>query len=118
LPEAAEPDRLDRSRWDRQFGIPIELLSIVEKYEIGESLAQIAGRQEADILRQILGEYPNPDLVLHAENSFSQLRIFAERIITLAQNGPFGRLDHEARADEFLDFRLNVEHAAKGSGQP
>src|SRR5216683_8120621 len=74
LPKPAELDRFGGSRRDRQFGVPLELLAIVEEHEISERLAQIAGRQETDILRQALGEYPDPDLVLHAENGSSKQR--------------------------------------------
>src|SRR4051794_26310099 len=42
LPEAAETDRFNSPRRDRQFGIPIELVSIVKKQEIRKRLAQVA----------------------------------------------------------------------------
>ena len=38
--------------------------------------------------------------------------------MALAQDRPFGRFDHEARADEFIDFHLDVEQAADGAGEP
>src|SRR5216683_378725 len=52
LAEPAELDRFGGPRRDRQFGVPIKLLAVVKEYEISERLAQVAGRQEADILRQ------------------------------------------------------------------
>ena len=35
-----------------------------------------------------------------------------------AKNGPFGRFDHQARADELLDLRLDVEHPVDRRGKP
>src|SRR6266436_2586587 len=68
LAETAEPDRRGIACRDRQLGIPLELLAGIEKHEIGQRLAQVPGRQKANVLGQVLGEYPNPDLVLNAED--------------------------------------------------
>ena len=114
----AEPDWLGGTRRDRQFRVPIELLAVVEEHQIGQRLAQIAGRQKADILRQAFGEDPDPDLVLNAENSSAEQRVVAEPVIALARQCPFCCLKHQPRADEFLDLGLHLEQAANGAREP
>src|SRR5262249_48638106 len=79
--EMPKPGRRGESRWDGQLDIPVELLAIVEKHEIGERLAQVAGWQEADVLFQIRGEYPDADLVLYAEYGPPQHRLLAEHLL-------------------------------------
>src|SRR5215470_4082051 len=50
LSELAETHGLDRARWNGEFGVPNELGSVVEIDEIGERLAEVAARQESDVL--------------------------------------------------------------------
>src|SRR4051812_37049374 len=55
LTETAQANRRRGTGWNRQFGVAIELLAIVEEQQVGERFAEIAGRQEANILREIDG---------------------------------------------------------------
>src|SRR5262245_21392332 len=52
LPELTKAHGFDRARWNSQFGIPIELGSVVEINEIRERFAQVSARQKSNILSQ------------------------------------------------------------------
>src|SRR6195256_3534789 len=117
LPELAETDRLDSGRWDGQFGIPIELGSIVEIDEVRERLAEVAAGQKSHVLGQALGVDADPDLVLNAVDASAQHRLFAERVMALAQNRIVLSVEHQPRSDELIDFRLDLKQAAEGTGE-
>src|SRR3954464_11238790 len=96
LAELAEPDRVRGAGWDRQPGAVFELLAVVEEHQVGKRFAKIAGRQEADILGEVFGKYPNSDLVLDAEDAASKQGVVAKHVVAAAQQGPLRCFDDEA----------------------
>src|SRR5436190_20725583 len=52
LAELAQPERLCGTRGDCQLSVAVQLPGIVEENEIGERLAQTAGRQKSQRLGQ------------------------------------------------------------------
>src|SRR5260370_13286681 len=52
LPELAETDGLDGARWNGQFGIPIELGSILKIDEVRARLTQFAAGPKSNALTQ------------------------------------------------------------------
>src|SRR5437667_5286587 len=86
LAEMAETDGLDGAWRNGEFGIPIELSAGIEIDEIRERLAQITAGQKPDILRERLGEDPDPDLVLDAVDAAAEHGVLAEHRVALAQD--------------------------------
>src|SRR5579871_3808473 len=118
LTKPAEPDGLRGPGGYRELDIVFELLAIVEEHEVGQRLAEIAGRQETNILSQVLRKNLNPDFILNAENAAAQQRILAQHVVATAKAGPLGRLDDETQADELLDLGPDVEESADCRSQP
>src|SRR5262249_20964105 len=81
LTDGAEPPRPDRSGPDRELDVPLELVAVVGEDEIGQRLAQVAGRQEADVLRQARDVDPDADLVLDAEDAAAEQHVLAQRAL-------------------------------------
>src|SRR5580698_11611352 len=117
LTEAAEPHGLCGSCRYRQFDVVVELLAIVEEHQVGQRLAKIAGRQEANISGKIFRENPNPDLVLDAEDAAAKQRVLAKHVVSLAKQGPLGSVEDQARADELVDFGLDAEYSSDRRGE-
>src|SRR5882724_4964947 len=117
LPKLAETDGFDSGRWNRQFGIPIELGSIVKIDEVRERLAKVAAGQKSNVLSEALGVDADPDLVLNAIDASAQHCLFAKHVMALAQNRIFLRVKHQPRSDELIDFRLDLKQAADGAGE-
>src|SRR5579859_5117636 len=84
LAEAAKPYGFGSPGRYCQLDIVVELFAAVEKHQICQRFAEVAGRQETNIPGKIFRENPNPDLVLNAEDAAAQQRVFAKHIVSFA----------------------------------
>src|SRR3982074_1371058 len=89
LPKLAKTDGLDSARWNRQFGVPFELGSIVKIHEVRERLAPGTAGQKSNVLGEGLRVDTNPDLVLNAIDASAEHCLFAKHVMALAQHGIF-----------------------------
>src|SRR5579871_118809 len=117
LTEVTEAQRLNRARWNGEFGIPVELGAVVEVDKVRKRFAEITAGQKSDVLSEGPREDPDPELVLHAIDAGAEHGAFTKPGVAAAQASAFRRIEHEARADELVNLRVHLEQPAYRRGK-